>query len=124
MFGMATSTTATSGQLARANRMASRPSVASAITWMSLCPSITARIPARTRVWSSTSITRIARRSTGMVVLQRQFGDDLGALERRRVDFERASQQGSALPHPEDPEPRAYRFFPLLNASRTDADAI
>src|ERR1700720_3254999 len=117
MFGMATSTTATSGQLARPNRIASRPSVASAITWMSLCPAITARIPARTRLWSSTSITLIVFRSTGMVVLQWKIGDDLGTLERRRVDFEGPSQQRRAFPHPEDSEPGTPRFFALRDTS-------
>src|SRR2546425_10936326 len=125
MFGMATSPPATSGQLARASRMASRPSVASAITWISLCPSITARIPARTRLWSSTSITLIDRRSTAdMVVLQRQLGHDLGPFQRRRMDFERSAEQGGALPHPKDPQARTSRLLPLGDASRIESDAV
>src|SRR5207302_11037589 len=125
MLGMATSTTATSGQLARASRMAWRPSVASAITWMSLCPSITARIPARTRLWSSTSITLIDRRSTAdMVVLQRQLGDDLGPFERRRTDFERSAEQRGALAHPKDAQAGTSRLLPLGDASWIESDAV
>src|SRR5436309_10052577 len=125
MLGMATSTTATSGQLARASRMASRPSVASAITWMSLCPSITARIPARTRLWSSTSITLIDRRSTAdMVVLQWQLGNDLSAFQWRRTDFECSAEQRGALPHPKDPQARTSRLFPLRDAARIESDAV
>src|SRR3989440_4496984 len=123
--GIATSTTATSGQLARASRMASRPSVASAITWMSLCPSITARIPARTRLWSSTSITLIDRRSTAdMVVLQRQLGDDLGPFEWRRTDFERSAEQRGALAHPKDAQAGTSRLLPLGDASWIESDAV
>src|SRR3989440_11875492 len=125
MLGMATSTPATSGQLARASRMAWRPSVASAITWMSLCPSITARIPARTRLWSSTSITLIDRRSTAdMVVLQRQLGDDLGPFERRRTDFERSAEQRGALAHPKDAQAGTSRLLPLGDASWIESDAV
>src|SRR3979411_297446 len=70
-------------------------------------------------------MTLIDLRSTVMVVvLQGQFGDDLGPPARRRVYFKRPPQEGRALAHSEDPQARASRLLSLRDAVRIESDAV
>src|SRR6267143_5773848 len=71
---------------------------------------MTARMPARTRLWSSTSMTRIGRCSGGMRFLEGEMDDDLRPFRRLRMDLQRPVQQGGPLPHPKEPEAGSPRL--------------
>src|SRR5271165_2186611 len=104
-FGMAMSSTTTSGRDASAASTACLPSEASATTLNSGCPSSSRRKPRRTTVWSSANRMRIFLSlaaskfsfSVHFTPGERQFHGEQGSATGRRMDVASAAQAGHAL---------------------------
>src|SRR5713226_4563052 len=85
---------------------------------------MTARMPARTRLWSSTSMTRIGRGSGGMRLLEGELNGDLRPVGRLGMDLQRPVQQSRPLPHPKEPEARAPRLGGGRQPARVEPHAV